>query len=459
MRKERLSTILFVVALCAVVCILGYGGRALYEIQRQAERTQVIALVQETARTMQEENVTTLNNLAGALEDEDMDEKTAFAAGITGNTGKMRIWFDDNQQASQQQEKKQEQTTGKQVLKIDKAFIQQNGIKYQPESDKGIQHFDSMFRRRLGEQQLSINYNIHKQTPKDTTYTDSNYQYSSPLFIVSFFKPQVYRIDFSIYPASFFNKLYAYIAVCCVLVGLLVAAYVFMRRSYRLQAQMARLRESLFSNIAHELKTPLSSLQLVVDSAAAGQPLSAQHKGYAQAELNRMNLMVEKILAFGKMDKDQFELNKEVVDMDEVVRNAIQAMEPAIQRHGAAVKYSGGAHTRITGDKVLLTNTITTLIDNALKYNRNIPEIIIGIQPAGSGMQLHVADNGIGIAQEYHKHIFKPFFRIPTGNLHEVKGHGLGLSLAAQVAALHRGSIGVASNANGSTFTIYLPTS
>lgn len=457
MKKERLSALLFAIALAAIVCILGYGGTALYHIQREAVRMQVVGAMQEVAKKMQKQDLTIINNLAGALDDEDMNEKTAFAAGITGNTGMMRVWFDENELASLKQQKEQEERTGKPVLKLDKNYMKANNIQYHPQQAEGIQQFDSMFGIALQQERLNISYNIHRQTPTDTVFSNAAYQYASPFFILSFFKPQVYRIDFSIAPVTVLRKLSAYILVCAVLLILLTAAYTFMHRSYRLQAQMARFRESLFSNVAHELKTPLSSLQLVVDSTAEGQPLSATHRGYAQAELTRMNLIVEKILAYGKMDAAQFELNKEVVDVDDIIRSAIQAMAPAIQLHSAVVSYNGIPGIRLAGDRVLLINTITTLIDNALKYNMNTPYIKINAQHTGGYLQLGVTDNGIGIEHEYYRYIFQPFFRIPTANLHDVKGHGLGLSLAAQVVALHNGSITVASNTHGSTFIINIP--
>src|SRR5690606_32625211 len=112
------------------------------------------------------------------------------------------------------------------------------------------------------------------------------------------------------------------------------------------------------------------------------------------------------------------------------------------------------------GDRTLLINAITTLIDNAIKYNHRQPVIHIQLSMEGQEVIIEVADNGIGIAPAFYKKIFAPFFRIPTGNVHDIKGHGLGLSFAAQVIKLHGGVIMVASQQDeGSVFTIKLPVS
>jgi two-component system phosphate regulon sensor histidine kinase PhoR len=241
---------------------------------------------------------------------------------------------------------------------------------------------------------------------------------------------------------------------------LVTAAFVLYHKSYRMQMQMALFKESLFSNVTHEIKTPLSSLQLIINSFKE-QELSPKQKEYidfASTELERMNLLVEKILSFGKLNKEQFAVNKEILNVGGLIQKAVRIMNITADSKNAQITFVLQENCDLAGDEILLLNMLVSIIDNALKYAGDQPIIHIAVVSQKDAVKILITDNGPGIGAKYWQKIFEPFFRIPTGNEHTIKGHGLGLSFARQVAILHKGKISVESlPRQGSTFIITLP--
>lgn len=463
MKGIRLLKLGFTVIMLSLLVILAWSFRAFYNLQLTQESDRVVHAIKEAAAKTTEANMI-LNNLAGAMSAGDLEVKTAFAAGATGNTGKMREWFDEDRHLSDQKialqnKRAMTDTSVDTVIKVNKVFLQKRNVNYIPSAVKTIAHFDSLFKAALKNEKISIHYSIHKQSPDDTVFHNAAYNFSSPGFIINFYNPRIYRVDYTIATHSILMPMLPYIVAGILLPILLLLAFAYMLRAYRMQAQMHTFRESLFSNVTHELKTPLSSLQIIMETAQleADKPMPANHLHFATSELMRMKLTVDKIISFGRMNSEQFELDKELLDVNEVIQTAIEVMQTLAVQYKGEVSFAGGDKILLVGDKTLLVNTISTLIDNALKYNNGNPRITISAITDSSMVTITVADNGIGIGPAYRKKIFEPFFRIPTGNKHNVKGHGLGLSFAAQVVAFHHGSITVSSTDEGSTFTIQIP--
>lgn len=465
MKRIRSLSALFLLANMVLIGALAWGGKVFYNWQEQRIADDVTIQVKNTARKVQEENMI-LNNLAGLLNDSMKDEKLSFAAGMTGNMGKMRQWFDDDKEWQDEKIKKQNYEArinkrGQEVLTINRKFINDRDITFNAGAVKKIEFFDSLFKHTLDSTTTHIKYNIHRLTSLDTSYTTS-YKYSSQGFIINFYDPKIYRVDYTIQPLQPLLATLPYAGMCMILLVLSFISYLLLMRSYKAQAQTALFRETLFSNITHELKTPISSLQIILGLAGKESPptISKSHLDFASSELERMKQLTEKIIAFGRMNHEQLELNKTIVNADELIKEAIQATEMQAEQTGAKLQYeSPHAKINLAGDRALLINTITTLIDNAIKYNKDSPLITINLEQKNTHVLIQVADNGIGIAPAYHKLIFDPFFRVPTGDIHNVKGHGLGLSFAAQVVKLHGGEILAASGEKGgSVFTIKLPT-
>jgi signal transduction histidine kinase len=407
------------------------------------------------ATEIQSENITLLNNSVRMLTDKEINQKIAFAAGITRNEGKMSVEFGEEEEEKEDERHEESMPDPKKPLNVDKEFILRHNLKFDPENIKGLPVFDSMFKADMRKRGWELPFTVDKVIRHDSLSRDSFY--SEP-FIFDFFDPVMYRINFKIPAGIIVKRILPEIITSLCIIVLLLGTFSFFYRSYKLQLQMSSFKESLFSNVTHELKSPLTSLRLIIDEANDTQPLSAEHRRYAQRELSRMSLLIEKILSFGKMSKEQIAMNKVLVDVGSAVRDAVEVQEIMIKRSNGCVNINVEEKAEVYADKALLTNVFITLLDNSLKYNNGIPQISVDIMRSGEEVKIAVADNGIGMDNVFLTKIFEPFFRIPDNDRHNVKGHGLGLSFVQQVIEMHGGSISVESvRGKGSVFFIQLP--
>jgi two-component system phosphate regulon sensor histidine kinase PhoR len=160
-----------------------------------------------------------------------------------------------------------------------------------------------------------------------------------------------------------------------------------------------------------------------------------------------------------RLDKEDIELKKENINLHEVIQEVVTGMNITLQeKNGNAQLKLDAENPIITADRHHLTNVIYNLLDNAIKYCKERPLIVIRTIQDKKGIRLEVQDNGIGVNEEHQKKIFHKFFRVPTGNVHDVKGFGLGLNYVKQIVEAHRGKISMESIVgNGSTFKVFMP--
>jgi len=328
--------------------------------------------------------------------------------------------------------------------------------KYVPTGIKNIRYYDSFLKVQLKKAGLTVPYRIEKME-KPIPYT----KWASGFFITDFYNPVLYRVVYTLPPALLIKRLLPYTGMSVFLLVLVSAAFILYHKSYRLQLQTAQFRESLLSNVTHELKTPVASLQLIINSLRDNKESEIKQQeyiGFADKELSRMKTLIEKILSFGKLNERQFDLNKEIINVAELIKEAIEITSPMVANVCGTIKFEQEANPELMGDRILLLNMVINLVDNALKYSMNKPTIHIVLAKEKEFVKITIADNGIGISPQYHKKIFEPFFRVPTGNKYNTPGHGIGLSFVKQTIELHRGSIVVNSKKEmGSTFIIRLP--
>lgn len=455
MNKSRIILLIFAICIIILSIFMVTQWYETYLAEYKHIQEDVQSVASAVADTLQNENLT-LNNQAATYGDSDSKRKIAFAIGMSGNNGKMRLFFDEKS-------KQFYETLRKTTTNIGKNYIDSSKAQFIPAAVKTIRNFDSSFRLVVASKRLFIKYSIDTITLN--SMLDTNKQvtpYSTKTFVINFYDPIIYQVHYSIPRRTVLHRIFAYTFMSTLLFLMVFAAFVLYYRSYRFQAQMANFKESMFSNITHELKTPVASLQLIIESLEkeGSNPvtISREYIDFAAKELIRVKLLINRILSFGKLDKQQFALNKEAITLHEVIADAIQIMQLTFQSYNGTIRYEEDGVINIKGDKALLTNMMSSLIDNALKYCKEIPVVEIEIHKEGRGVCIFVKDNGIGIDATYHKKIFNPFFRVPSGNMHNVKGHGLGLSFVAQVATLHKGRVYVESVlGRGSIFKIILP--
>lgn len=249
-----------------------------------------------------------------------------------------------------------------------------------------------------------------------------------------------------------------------VLTLMTAGAFFMMYRSMRSQQRLMELKNDFISNITHELKTPVTTVSVALEALRNFKGLenpktTREYLDIAQSELNRLTLLTDKVLKTAVFDNRGVSFEKEHVDLHKTVDQILHSMKLIFEKQKAHVTFEqeGNSFT-IRGGSIHLTNVIYNLLDNALKYSFGEPHISIRLEEDANQVILKVSDKGIGIPSEYRKKIFEKFFRVPTGDVHNIKGYGLGLSYVDSVVRSHKGLIEVVSKpGEGSVFTISLP--
>lgn len=230
------------------------------------------------------------------------------------------------------------------------------------------------------------------------------------------------------------------------------------------QKRLSEIKNDFINNMTHELKTPISTIGLSAEMLMRPGNLDDTNKIQRYASIiykenKRLENQVEKVLNVAKLDKEQIVLKNEKIDLQEILKDIKENFEFNQEIRGGKIKLNYEAeNSKITGDLVHITNVLFNLIDNAAKYCDNQPHIEISTKSDNKYVSVTIIDNGIGIAKENLSHIFDKFYRVPTGNLHNVKGFGLGLYYVKLIMDAHQGKIDVNSTTNkGTTFTCYFP--
>jgi len=230
------------------------------------------------------------------------------------------------------------------------------------------------------------------------------------------------------------------------------------------QKRLSDIKNDFINNMTHELKTPISTIGLSSEMLLKGTITEKEdiqrYAGVIFKENNRLKNQVERVLNIAKLDKEKLELKKEVFHLHEILEEAKDIFEfNQLTHDGKITLQLDAVSDTINGDSVHIGNVIYNLIDNAVKYCKNKPEVIVRTYNEKKGVCLEIEDNGIGIKREHLKMIFDKFYRVSTGNIHDVKGFGLGLYYVGLVVEAHHGTIDVKSTpGKGSTFKIWLPT-
>ncbi len=227
------------------------------------------------------------------------------------------------------------------------------------------------------------------------------------------------------------------------------------------QRRLSEIQKDFINNMTHEFKTPLSTIAISTSVLKDPSIINTPERllNYAtiiENESQRLKQQVERVLQMARLEKEDIGLKKEEQNLHELIQEAVTnsslASKASIELRLEALD------TKIMADKLHLVNVIFNLLDNAIKYNNNTPVIQIHTSNTNGSVLLEIQDNGIGIRPEDQRKIFHRFYRVPTGNLHDVKGFGLGLSYVKLIIEAHKGKIAVASKpGNGSCFSIVLP--
>ncbi len=230
------------------------------------------------------------------------------------------------------------------------------------------------------------------------------------------------------------------------------------------QKKLSEMKTDFINNMTHEFKTPIATISLAVDSINSPKVANDEDKvrrfaGIIRQENQRMNNQVEKVLQMALLDRKDFSLKLTRVDLHEVIRRAAENISLQVDKKGGAVHLDLQAtQPSVQADLTHVSNILNNLLDNANKYSPDQPEITVSTRDVRNGVEVAVRDRGIGMSKESRKQIFDKFYRVPTGNLHDVKGFGLGLSYVKAMMLAHKGYIEVRSElGKGSKFMLFFP--
>lgn len=230
------------------------------------------------------------------------------------------------------------------------------------------------------------------------------------------------------------------------------------------QKRLSEIQKDFINNMTHEFKTPIATIAVSTEVLKSPDIIRQPERllNYTtiiENENKRLKQHVERVLQMAKLDKETIELKKEPVNLHEIVQEVAAGMQAALQEKQVMLELSLNADEPvISADRLHITNVVYNLLDNAIKYSASNPQIWIDVKQGKKALMLEVRDNGIGVKEEDQKKIFEKFFRVSTGNVHNVKGFGLGLDYVKQIVEAHRGKITLKSSlGEGCTFRIYLP--
>ncbi len=229
------------------------------------------------------------------------------------------------------------------------------------------------------------------------------------------------------------------------------------------QKRLSEMQKDFINNMTHEFKTPISTINISSDvllrtPAIQQDKRLQQYAAIIKEQNNRLNKQVEKVLQFARIEKRDFKLKLEPVHLNDLLQNIAYSVQLRVDESKGVFNLElCEGDVIVEADRLHLTNILHNLLDNAIKYSED--ELVIGLSciKVNNAVKITISDKGIGIPKEYQKKIFKKFFRIPTGNVHNVKGFGLGLFYVRNICRKHGWKLNLQSEGNGTIFTILIP--
>ncbi len=321
-----------------------------------------------------------------------------------------------------------------------------------------IPEIAAAYQKRMKQENLLIPFNIDLI---DKLSGSADLDFSD--VTVGFAHPVTYHLELGNTFPYLMKRITLPILFSIFLVGVTILSFVLLYRNLLKQQKLAELKNEFIGNITHELKTPIATVGVAIEAlknfnAMQDPQRTKEYLDISANELQRLSLLVDKVLKLSMFEKKEIDLKYETVNLKDVVDEVVTSMRLQIEKYNAKVSVGQEGDTTLEGDRLHLLSVVFNLLDNALKYSKGEAFIQIKLKGNGTTVQLNIIDNGMGIAPEYKNKIFEKFFRVPTGNTHNANGYGLGLSYVAHVVKKHHGEISVESQPDiGTQVTISLP--
>jgi two-component system, OmpR family, phosphate regulon sensor histidine kinase PhoR len=320
-----------------------------------------------------------------------------------------------------------------------------------------LSEIDSAYIKALKEEKLNIPFSIIE----DSTGASDEQAFNE--VTVGLVNPVTYKLQLGNTVPYLIRQITQPILFSILLLGITILSFVLLYKNLLKQRRLAEVKNEFISNITHELKTPIATVGVAIEAlknfnAIHDPQRTKEYLDISSNELQRLNLLVDKVLKLSMFEKKEVELKYETFDLKGVIDEVVDSLRLQLEKCRATVNVTHEGDLTMQGDRLHMVSVVFNLLDNALKYSKEDPSIKINLQEKENTVVLTVTDNGIGIAAEYKDKVFEKFFRIPHGDTHNAKGYGLGLSYAAQVIQKHNGTIEVESQPGiGTKFTITLP--
>lgn len=230
------------------------------------------------------------------------------------------------------------------------------------------------------------------------------------------------------------------------------------------QKKISEIKTDFINNMTHEFKTPIATINLALDAIKNPRIIDDNDKvlryvKMIREENKRMHGQVENVLRISKLEKNQIEISKVAIDMHDIIEEAISHVDLLIKdKQGNITTHLHALQSEVLGNHLHLTNVMVNMLENALKYSEDIPNIEVFTESTSKFFIVKIKDDGIGMSKNAQKYVFNKFYREHKGNVHNVKGHGLGLAYVKEIIDNHQGTVFVESEkGKGSTFTVKIP--
>lgn len=313
---------------------------------------------------------------------------------------------------------------------------------YNPERDLFLMEKDSTMRKTL----------IEEGNAARLFVTDI---YTSPEYLLLYFPHEKQFL---------LTELWGMLLISIILIIVIVYSFTYTITTIFRQKKLSEMKNDFINNMTHEFKTPISTISLaceaLTDHDIVRTPeFTESYINIILEENKRLATMAEKILQTAVIEKGQLKMRREKINFHEVITDVIKNIRIQVEiKDGVIHKQCRASNPVVIGDKVHLTNLVYNLLDNANKYSPRKPVITVRTENTANGIVLTIEDNGIGISKNEQKKIFEKLYRVPTGNIQEVRGFGLGLSYVKAIVEEHHGRISVDSELNrGTIFKVFLP--
>jgi two-component system phosphate regulon sensor histidine kinase PhoR len=333
-------------------------------------------------------------------------------------------------------------------------------------------YLDSLIRKELGDKGVNLGYSFGIQSaPKAWSYTSSpEIKQQKALFEAALFPNDLHpskhklKIYFPDSGAFIWQTMGLSLAGSGLLLLVMIGCFYFAVLTILRQKKLAIVKNDFINNMTHEFKTPITSIslatQLLQEELKPGKNESIlRYLGIIKDENARLGQQVERVLQTAQMEREEITLRRKKVDVAALIQQVAEINGPLIESVNGTLQLALGEYPAIVEiDEVHISNVLNNLIDNAVKYSPSNPRIEIDVRTQDQGIFIQVKDQGMGMPKEALSNIFDAFYRVPTGNVHNVKGFGLGLSYVRKIVEAHGGKVHVKSTlGEGSTFEIYLP--